>query len=219
MRVQQDSGRKLQVKEIGVSVAFGGKGKSTVAKMRTLFARDSSSTAITRAPAPHEECMLQATKMIRKSPAADPERSALPTTTTTSTSFDPTSKKMLASRAAIFAAAASSPLFDNPFASVIGYPINQVLQSAKLSASPITLSNATNSKSPDDMKSRIFIGNLNTNLLTKRQVHVIFSAYGEIKAISMHKGFAFVQYTDQMDAVNAVYGQDGRILSGQAIGK
>lgn len=52
----------------------------------------------------------------------------------------------------------------------------------------VSVSNATNSTSPDDLKSRIFIGNLNTSLITKRHLHIIFSTYGEIKAISMHKG-------------------------------
>jgi RNA recognition motif-containing protein len=32
------------------------------------------------------------------------------------------------------------------------------------------------------------------------------------------KGFAFVQYNDQMDAMNAVFAQDGQLLAGQAIG-
>lgn len=150
-------------------------------------------------------------RMIRKSSTLDAERSAPP-----ASAFNPVSKKLLTSRSTLFAA----PLFDSPFASVIGIPISQMLQPGKSGeCSPIALSNATSSKSPDDMKSRIFIGNLNTNLLTKRQLHMIFSAYGVIRAISMHKGFAFVQYTDQMDALNAVYAQDGRILSGQAIGE
>jgi RNA recognition motif-containing protein len=32
------------------------------------------------------------------------------------------------------------------------------------------------------------------------------------------KGFAFVQYNDQMDAMNAVFAQDGQLIAGQAIG-
>jgi len=52
----------------------------------------------------------------------------------------------------------------------------------------ICVSNATNSRLPDDMKSRIFIGNLNTNIITKRHLHLLFNQFGEIKAISMHKG-------------------------------
>lgn len=51
-----------------------------------------------------------------------------------------------------------------------------------------TLSNETNSNDPSDKKSRIFIGNLNTNLITKRSLALLFSTYGTIKAISLHKG-------------------------------
>ena len=100
----------------------------------------------------------------------------------------------------------------------------------------LMMSNATNSKSPDDMKSRIFIGNLNTNIVTKRHLHLIFIQFGDIKAISMHKGnfhsififisflyfllgYAFIQYGDEMDALNAVFSQDGQVLAGQTIGK
>ena len=35
----------------------------------------------------------------------------------------------------------------------------------------------------------------------------------------MHKGYAFVQYTDTFDARNAVFGEDGRTLAGQILGK
>lgn len=52
----------------------------------------------------------------------------------------------------------------------------------------VGVSNATNSRSPTDLKSRIFIGNLNTTLVTKRHLHILFSSYGDVKAISMHKG-------------------------------
>lgn len=52
----------------------------------------------------------------------------------------------------------------------------------------INVSNVTNSSSPDDLKSRIFIGNLNTNIVTKRHLHLIFMQFGDIRAISMHKG-------------------------------
>lgn len=105
----------------------------------------------------------------------------------------------------------------------------------------VGVSNATNSRSPTDLKSRIFIGNLNTTLVTKRLLHLLFSGYGDVKAISMHKGkrfnnkrrhcfenivlrhsslalgFAFIQYGDEMDALNAVLAQDGQLLSGQTI--
>lgn len=60
-------------------------------------------------------------------------------------------------------------------------------------ASPLDVSNATNSMSPDDLKSRIFIGNL-ANAVTKRALHSVFTAYGQIKAISLHKGMYYLSY-------------------------
>lgn len=86
-----------------------------------------------------------------------------------------------------------------------------------LEVSGVAVSNATNSSTPDDMKSRIFIGNLNTALVTKKQLHTLFCVHGKIKAISMHKGYAFIQYTDEIDALNAVLGQDGHSICGQQI--
>jgi hypothetical protein len=67
------------------------------------------------------------------------------------------------------------------------------------------------------MKSRIFIGNLNTAIVTKKQLHSMFCVHGDIKAISMHKGYAFIQYSDEIDALNAVLGQDGHMICGQKI--
>lgn len=52
----------------------------------------------------------------------------------------------------------------------------------------VCVSNVTNSDSPDDKRSRIFIGNLNTSVITKRHLHLFFIQFGDIKAISMHKG-------------------------------
>ncbi|RWS09621.1 hypothetical protein B4U79_10295 [Dinothrombium tinctorium] len=86
-------------------------------------------------------------------------------------------------------------------------------------SSPLGLSNMTNSRSPNDLRSRIFIGNLNTGVITKRHLHLIFQQHGDIKAISMHKGYAFIQYGDEMDALNAVFAQDGQAIAGQAIGR
>lgn len=37
--------------------------------------------------------------------------------------------------------------------------------------------------------------------------------------ISMHKGYAFVQFTDTYDARNAILGEDGRTVAGQILGK
>lgn len=73
-------------------------------------------------------------------------------------------------------------------ATTVSSPMKHNRSKAKRQLNAVNLSNATNSMSPDDLRSRIFIGNLNTSLVTKRHLHMIFSNYGEVKAISMHKG-------------------------------
>lgn len=37
--------------------------------------------------------------------------------------------------------------------------------------------------------------------------------------ISMHKGYAFVQFTNPFDARNACHGEDGRTILSQVLGK
>ncbi|GFR04455.1 hypothetical protein TNCT_600871 [Trichonephila clavata] len=77
--------------------------------------------------------------------------------------------------------------------------------------------NHTNSSDPQSVQSRVFVGNLNTYVVGKEEVERIFSRYGRLIGISMHKGYAFVQYTDTWDARNAVVGEDGRTVAGQLL--
>uniref|UniRef100_A0A667WMY8 Zgc:55733 n=1 Tax=Myripristis murdjan TaxID=586833 RepID=A0A667WMY8_9TELE len=78
-------------------------------------------------------------------------------------------------------------------------------------------SNVTNKTDPRSLNSRVFIGNLNTLLVTKADVEAIFSKYGKIVGCSVHKGFAFVQYSNERNARAAVAGEDGRMIVGQVL--
>lgn len=80
-------------------------------------------------------------------------------------------------------------------------------------------SNVTNKTDPRSLNSRVFIGNLNTMLVTKADVEAIFSKYGKIVGCSVHKGYAFVQYSNERNARAAVDGEDGRMVVGQVLGK
>lgn len=80
-------------------------------------------------------------------------------------------------------------------------------------------SNVTNKTDPRSLNSRVFIGNLNTLLVTKGDVEAIFSKYGKIVGCSVHKGYAFVQYASERNARAAVSGEDGRMIVGQVLGK
>ncbi|XP_071371355.1 heterogeneous nuclear ribonucleoproteins C1/C2 [Centroberyx affinis] len=84
-------------------------------------------------------------------------------------------------------------------------------------AASLMASNVTNKTDPRSLNSRVFIGNLNTLLVTKADVEAIFSKYGKIVGCSVHKGFAFVQYSNERNARAAVGGEDGRMIVGQVL--
>ncbi|XP_061879121.1 heterogeneous nuclear ribonucleoprotein C-like isoform X1 [Entelurus aequoreus] len=84
-------------------------------------------------------------------------------------------------------------------------------------ASLMASSNVTNKTDLRSLNSRVFIGNLNTLMVTKADVEAIFSKYGKIVGCSVHKGYAFVQYANERNARTAVTGEDGRIIVGQVL--
>uniref|UniRef100_A0A3B5LCI9 Zgc:55733 n=1 Tax=Xiphophorus couchianus TaxID=32473 RepID=A0A3B5LCI9_9TELE len=83
--------------------------------------------------------------------------------------------------------------------------------------SAASISNVTNKNDPHSLNSRVFIGNLNTLLVTKADMEAIFSKYGKIVGCSIHKGYAFVQYSNERNARAAVSGEDGRMIVGQVL--
>nr|XP_046237230.1 heterogeneous nuclear ribonucleoproteins C1/C2 isoform X2 [Scatophagus argus]XP_046237231.1 heterogeneous nuclear ribonucleoproteins C1/C2 isoform X2 [Scatophagus argus]XP_046237232.1 heterogeneous nuclear ribonucleoproteins C1/C2 isoform X2 [Scatophagus argus]XP_046237233.1 heterogeneous nuclear ribonucleoproteins C1/C2 isoform X2 [Scatophagus argus]XP_046237234.1 heterogeneous nuclear ribonucleoproteins C1/C2 isoform X2 [Scatophagus argus]XP_046237235.1 heterogeneous nuclear ribonucleopro len=89
--------------------------------------------------------------------------------------------------------------------------------SSSSSSSLMASSNVTNKTDPRSLNSRVFIGNLNTLLVTKADVEAIFSKYGKIVGCSVHKGYAFVQYSNERNARAAVAGEDGRMIVGQVL--
>ncbi|XP_053402362.1 splicing factor, proline- and glutamine-rich-like isoform X2 [Mercenaria mercenaria] len=76
-------------------------------------------------------------------------------------------------------------------------------------------SNVTND--PRGAHCRIFVGNLNTIAMKKEDVEVIFRRYGMVKGISMHKGYAFVQYGSHEEAKHASMSEDGKTYAGQTL--
>uniref|UniRef100_A0A8C2BRW3 RRM domain-containing protein n=1 Tax=Cyprinus carpio TaxID=7962 RepID=A0A8C2BRW3_CYPCA len=85
------------------------------------------------------------------------------------------------------------------------------------STSQLMASNVTNKTDPRSLNSRVFIGNLNTMLVTKEDVEAVFSKYGKVVGCSVHKGYAFVQYVNERNARAAVAGEDGRMFVGQVL--
>lgn len=91
------------------------------------------------------------------------------------------------------------------------------MERSKSSSSSLMASNVTNKNDPHSLNSRVFIGNLNTLLVTKSDVEAIFAKYGKIVGCSVHKGYAFVQYANERNARCAVAGEDGRVIVGQVL--
>ncbi|XP_063042595.1 heterogeneous nuclear ribonucleoproteins C1/C2 [Engraulis encrasicolus] len=85
------------------------------------------------------------------------------------------------------------------------------------SHSSLMASNVTNKTDPRSLNSRLFIGNLNTMLVTKADVEAIFGKYGKVVGCSVHKGYAFVQFASERNARAAVAGEDGRMVVGQVL--
>ncbi|CAH1129369.1 unnamed protein product [Ceutorhynchus assimilis] len=88
-------------------------------------------------------------------------------------------------------------------------------QTTKMKMSKV--GNQTNSQDPQAVNSRVFVGNLNTFQCSKTDVERMFQRYGRLAGISMHKGYAFVQFTNPFDARSACLGEDGRTVLSQIL--
>ncbi|XP_023652388.2 nuclear receptor coactivator 5 isoform X1 [Paramormyrops kingsleyae] len=80
------------------------------------------------------------------------------------------------------------------------------------SASPAH--HTTNSNDPRDLERRIFVGNLPTTLMDRKDLEDLFSPYGKINALSMFRGYGFVQFERAEEAEAAKAGQNGRFYRG-----
>ncbi|KAM3182071.1 hypothetical protein ACTXT7_013146 [Hymenolepis weldensis] len=64
---------------------------------------------------------------------------------------------------------------------------------------------------PNSLRSRLFVGNLNTLHMQKPELEAIFQQYGKIIGLSVHKGYAFIQYANEMSARAALNGEDEKV--------
>ncbi|KAJ4925534.1 hypothetical protein JOQ06_018261 [Pogonophryne albipinna] len=78
-------------------------------------------------------------------------------------------------------------------------------------------SNVTNKNDLRSLNSRVFIGNLNTAIVKKTDIEILFGKYGKIVGCSLHKGYAFVQYLNERNARAAVSGENARVIAGQPL--
>lgn len=76
------------------------------------------------------------------------------------------------------------------------------------------MSHLCNSSDPRDLERRIFVGNLPTNTMDKKDLEEMFRPYGKILGVSMLRGFGFVQFERVEEAEAAKAGHKGRIFKG-----
>ncbi|KAK2889636.1 hypothetical protein QQF64_028158 [Cirrhinus molitorella] len=72
----------------------------------------------------------------------------------------------------------------------------------------------TNSNDPRDLERRIFVGNLPTAHMAKKDMEDLFRPYGKIQALSLFRGYGFVQFERVEDAEAAKAGHNGRVYRG-----
>lgn len=75
----------------------------------------------------------------------------------------------------------------------------------------------TNSQDPKAKAARVFVGNLNTGVVKEPELISIFQKYGPISAVSLMRGYGFVQFTNEYHARKAVQGEHGLVLADQPI--
>ncbi|XP_062272246.1 nuclear receptor coactivator 5 [Scomber scombrus] len=79
------------------------------------------------------------------------------------------------------------------------------------SASPGRFSRSCSSNDPRDLERRIFVGNLPTSDMEKKDLEDMFNPYGKIVGVSLFRGFGFVQFECIEEAEAAKAAQKGRI--------
>lgn len=77
----------------------------------------------------------------------------------------------------------------------------------------------TTSREPHLERARLFVGNIEPNRTHRRDLVKLFSSYGEVLGVSIHKGYAFVQMDRERTANKAVNYEDSRNFMGSEIRK
>jgi len=86
------------------------------------------------------------------------------------------------------------------------YPVQQSTQNVQDYSQ---ISTNTNNKDPTMVKSRVFVGNLNTFRIDRNDVINLFQDYGTILAVNLCKGYAFIQFSNPIEAEMCVKSMKG----------
>lgn len=77
----------------------------------------------------------------------------------------------------------------------------------------------TSSSETNSVRSRVFVGHLNTDKATRRDLEKLFSSCGKIEAVSMLNGYGFVQFDNEESACKAIDKYHGTSFFGIRLGK
>ncbi|XP_077384529.1 nuclear receptor coactivator 5 isoform X3 [Festucalex cinctus] len=88
---------------------------------------------------------------------------------------------------------------------------------SRSSSPPVHFSRTCSSTDPREMERRIFVGNLPTNDMDRKELEDIFTPYGKILGVSMFRGYGFVQFERVEEAEAAIVAQKGRMYKGYKI--
>lgn len=76
----------------------------------------------------------------------------------------------------------------------------------------------TNSADPKMIRSRVFVGHLNTEKCSRSELEDLFSPFGTVASCSLQHGYGFVQYYDEQAAKRAITELHGLQFKGMKLG-
>ncbi len=77
----------------------------------------------------------------------------------------------------------------------------------------------TTREEPHLQRARLFVGNIEPTKVHRRNLIQLFSEFGEVLGVSVHKGFAFIQMDRERSANKAINHLDNRVYMGSTIRK
>lgn len=76
----------------------------------------------------------------------------------------------------------------------------------------------TNSSDPKMIRSRVFVGHLNTDKCSRSELEELFSPFGKVASCSIQHGYGFVQYYEEQAAKRAITELHGLQFKGMKLG-